>query len=116
MAINILNSRYGAKPEKLDTPFRSVGNRFLERFIRNRKPDVTVFPSFMFNPVFHKEKFRYVGDGPVYANHKWGTTHSKYEEYEEAERRSIFEAVVTKLEQLLTSEPKPKLAPPHILH
>ena len=55
----------------------SVGNQALRDFIKKWDPDISIFPSYFFNPTYIRGK-KYNGDGPVYAEQLWGTTKSLY--------------------------------------
>ena len=73
----ILDELSQLQPESLLPPFKSVGNRALRDFIKKWDPDVSIFPSYFFNPRHHTGE-TYKGDGPVYAEQLWGTTKRLY--------------------------------------
>lgn len=64
-------------PETLQQPWKSVGNRYMRLAIARMTPDIVIFPSHYFVPQFKNEP-RYSGDGPIYADQKWGTTLGHY--------------------------------------
>ena len=64
----------------LKDPWQTTGNMFLRRYIAKHSPErITFFPHHYFNPTF-KNRIPYEGDGPVYADQKWGTTTGSYAE------------------------------------
>jgi len=73
----ILDKISQLQPKSLLTPFQSVGNKALRDFIKKWDPDISIFPSYFFNPNHYKGE-SYNGDGPVYAEQLWGTTKSLY--------------------------------------
>jgi hypothetical protein len=67
------------------TPFKSVGNMALRDFIKKWNPDVSIFPSYFFNPGHYQAK-GYNGNGPVYAEQFWGTTKGLYKKLPDDQR------------------------------
>ena len=51
----ILDEISQLQPKSLLTPFKSVGNRALRDFIKKWNPDISIFPSYFFNPRHHTE-------------------------------------------------------------
>lgn len=83
-------------PETLQTPWISTGNRYLGSFIVGREDEVTIFPSHYFHPNF-KSRLPYSGDGPVYADQKWGSTHRIYDSYPAEKAVKIHQEVLDAL-------------------
>ena len=81
----ILNELSQLQPDRLLRPFKSVGNRALRDLIKKWNPDVSIFPSYFFNPGYFKGE-RYNGDGPVFAEQFWGTTKRLYKELPDDQR------------------------------
>ena len=81
----ILDELSQLQPESLLTPFMSVGNRALRDFIKKWDPEISIFPSYFFNPRHHRGE-TYNGDGPVYAEQLWGTTKGPYKNLPDDQR------------------------------
>ena len=81
----ILNELSQLQPDRLLRPFKSVGNRALRDLIKKWNPDVSIFPSYFFNPGYFKGE-RYNGDGPVFAEQFWGTTKGLYKKLPDDQR------------------------------
>lgn len=64
-------------PSSADAPWKTTGNLFVARMIRDLKPDVTIWPSHFFIPV-HKDGDKYLGGGKVYSEQYFGSTYSSY--------------------------------------
>ena len=60
----ILDEISQLQPKSLLTPFMSVGNQALRDFIKKWDPDISIFPSYFFNPTYIRGK-KYNGDGPI---------------------------------------------------
>ena len=82
----ILDELSQLQPKRLLPPFMSVGNRALRDFIKKWDPDISIFPSYFFNPRLHTRGTKYNGDGPVFAEQLWGTTKSLYENLPDDQR------------------------------
>jgi len=54
------------------------GPKFLTNLIIKHNYMATIYPSYYFLPV-HGTGHRYEGDGKVYCNHYWGSTHGLYD-------------------------------------
>ncbi len=65
------------RPRDLEEAWKSVGNLFLARMIREHKPDIKIFPSHYFNPD-HYEGESYLGGGAVYAKQFFASTQGTY--------------------------------------
>ncbi len=89
----ILDSLSSLKPWRLKRPWKSVGNRFLGRFYKEKMPEnVTIMPSYTFNPVHLGRGIRYGGTEKVYADQHWGTTTKAYRNVcEPRSRREMLE-------------------------
>ncbi|WP_347854015.1 glycosyltransferase, partial [Planktomarina sp.] len=81
----ILDEISQLQAKSLLTPFKSVGSRALRDFIKKRNPDISIFPSYFFNPRHHRGE-TYNGDGPVYAEQLWGTTKGLYKNLPDDQR------------------------------
>ena len=81
----IINELSQFQPKRLLTPFKSVGNLALRDFIKKWDPDISIFPSYFFNPN-HIRGERYNGDGPVFAEQLWGSTKRLYEDLPDDQR------------------------------
>ena len=81
----ILDELSQLQPDRLLTPFKSVGNMALRDFIKKWNPDVSIFPSYFFNPGHYQAK-GYNGNGPVYAEQFWGTTKGLYKKLPDDQR------------------------------
>ena len=81
----ILDELSQLQPESLLTPFMSVGNRALRDLIKKWDPEISIFPSYFFNPRHHRGE-TYNGDGPVYAEQLWGTTKGLYKNLPDDQR------------------------------
>jgi len=57
----------------------------LRDFIKKWNPDVSIFPSYFFNPGHYQAK-GYNGNGPVYAEQFWGTTKGLYKKLPDDQR------------------------------
>ncbi len=58
-----------------------MGNLFLRGFLEKHRDtikDLRIWPAYFFIPQ-HEKGRRYDGEGPIYAEHHWGTTLDKYE-------------------------------------
>jgi mannosyltransferase OCH1-like enzyme len=64
-------------PDRLGTPWHTTGNLFVARMIEELEPAITIFPSHYFIPE-HYTGVRYEGDGPIYAEQRFGTTRRAY--------------------------------------
>ncbi len=80
----------------LQAPWISTGNRYIGQFVAGREDEVVIFPSHYFNPNF-KSRLPYDGDGPVYADQKWGSTLRLYGSYPADKAARIFEEVLDAL-------------------
>ena len=81
----ILDEISQLQPKSLLAPFKSVGNRALRDFIKKWDPEISIFPSYFFNPRHHRGE-TYNGDGPVYAEQLWGTTKGLYKNLPDDQR------------------------------
>lgn len=63
-------------------------------------PDITVFPSHYFIPQ-HKKLPRYTGDGPIYADQMWGSTHNTYERYDPETEQVLHDTTLEKIKSWL---------------
>ncbi|SMR82078.1 hypothetical protein SAMN04488030_2420 [Aliiroseovarius halocynthiae] len=91
-----------SSPERLETPWKSVGNQFLKRAISTQPPEnLVIFPSHYFIPK-HKESPRYQGDGPVYCDQMWGTTLNLYQKPDGVDIEAIRKEHITILEAKLS--------------
>jgi len=96
--IDDLNRRH--TPTTLRAPFRSVGNKYLGRMIARHKPDISVVPSYFFNPR-HKRARRYEGEGPIFAEQHWGTTRHRYRDYPIEEAAEVINKLVKWVREVL---------------
>ncbi len=65
------------QPSDLDRPWKSTGNLFMARMIRDENTDIVIFPSHYFIPI-HFEGEIYTGNEKVYAKELFGSTRNYY--------------------------------------
>lgn len=66
------------KADEFKEPWVSVGNTLMGKvYVLRGKPDLTVWPSWYFNPVHHTG-VEYKGDGVPYGRQMWGSTKGLY--------------------------------------
>ena len=74
---NIIETLSKVEPSDLDRPWKSTGNLFMARMIRDQKPEIIIFPSHYFIPVHFEGEF-YTGEEKVYAKELFGSTRNSY--------------------------------------
>ena len=60
----ILDEISQLQPKSLLTPFMSVGNQALRDFIKKWDPDISIFPSYFFNPSLSLEEKNTMATAP----------------------------------------------------
>lgn len=81
LTLDEIHATFADAPQTARQPWISVGNLFLRGFLEKHRATITdlrIWPAYYFIPQ-HKKGPRYDGDGPIYADHHWGTTLDKYE-------------------------------------
>jgi len=65
------------QPDEIGSPWMTTGNLFVAQMIKTRNPDIEIFPSHFFIPVYYSG-VKYEGEGPVYAHQLFGSTRRTY--------------------------------------
>jgi mannosyltransferase OCH1-like enzyme len=75
----IIDTLNKLSPKELNNePYKSTGNYFLSKLIKENNPKIKIFPSHYFIPKHFKSKTRYSGLDKVYADQMWGSTKKLY--------------------------------------
>lgn len=67
----------GVPPQKIDKAWRTTGNAFVAKMLSAHENNVVIFPSHYFIPE-HFSGQKYSGNGPVYAEQRFGETTQGY--------------------------------------
>lgn len=84
----LIDALHEVAPEDLGDPWKYTGNLFCAQMVERHQPEITIFPSYLFNPLHHSgllhPNFR-----EAYAIQMWGSTLNKY-----ASKQSLRAALV----------------------